>query len=134
MQLERQIKELQARLTDRGLIVTLADGLFAAGMAHLKASAMGEMNKLLAFLEDHPARTIVIEGHKDVLGERGYNRGLSQRRADAVKSFLTARGLSSSRVTASGDAASDPLASDPPQDGRGRGVEVIIVNPVATLL
>jgi outer membrane protein OmpA-like peptidoglycan-associated protein len=104
-------------------------------MADLKASATGDLNNILAFLEDHPARTVVIESHTDVLGERGYNRGLSRRRADAVKSFLTARGLRASRVTALGDAASDPVVSNPPQGGRecGGGVEVIIVNPIATL-
>ena len=49
-------------------------------------------------LRDNPSRRVVIEGHCDERGTREYNLALGERRADAVRSFLTAAGVSGSRV------------------------------------
>jgi outer membrane protein OmpA-like peptidoglycan-associated protein len=135
MELQRQIEDLQARVTQRGLVITLGDGLFASGKGDLKASAMGHLLKLIAFLDDHPARTVAIEGHTDSLGGCGYNHSLSQRRADAVMSFLIARGVGAPRVSALGKGESDPVASNQSADGRAanRRVEVIIDTPPGML-
>ena len=43
----------------------------------------------MAFLNNYPDRTVVIEGYTDNIGGDDYNLGLSQRRADSVKSYLT---------------------------------------------
>ncbi len=135
MELQRQIEDLQAKLTKRGLVITLADGLFASGRGDLKASAVSHLVKVIAFLDEHPARSVVIEGYTDSLGGCGYNHGLSQRRADAVMSFLIARGVHAPRVSALGKGESDPVASNQSADGRAanRRVEVIIDAPAATL-
>jgi outer membrane protein OmpA-like peptidoglycan-associated protein len=131
MELQQQIEELQATVTDRGLVMTLEDSLFASGKADLKASAVDDLSTLIAFLHDHPARTVVIEGHTDSLGGCGYNHGLSQRRADAVRSFLVARGIGARRIIALGKGESDPVASNQTAAGRecNRRIEVIIDNP-----
>ena len=49
-------------------------------------------------LQGNPSRRVVIEGHCDERGTREYNLALGERRADAVRSFLTAAGVSGSRV------------------------------------
>ncbi len=49
-------------------------------------------------LRDNPARRVVVEGHCDERGTREYNLALGERRADAVRSFLTAAGVSDSRI------------------------------------
>ena len=49
-------------------------------------------------LRDNPSRRVVIEGHCDERGTREYNLALGERRADAVRSFLTAAGVSGSRI------------------------------------
>ena len=49
-------------------------------------------------LQDNPSRRVVIEGHCDERGTREYNLALGERRADAVRSFLAAAGLSGSRI------------------------------------
>ena len=135
MQLKRQLAELQAKITDRGLVVTLEDALFANGSADLKAEAASDLRNLIAFLEDHPGRSVVIEGHTDSLGSQGFNHGLSQRRADAVMAYLIARGVDTRRVSALGKGESEPVAANHSAAGRrcNRRVEVIIANPPAAL-
>ncbi len=49
-------------------------------------------------LQDNPSRRVVIEGHCDERGTREYNLALGERRADAVRSYLAAAGISGSRV------------------------------------
>lgn len=49
-------------------------------------------------LRDNPQRRVMVEGHCDERGTREYNLALGERRADAVKSFLTASGVPASKV------------------------------------
>jgi outer membrane protein OmpA-like peptidoglycan-associated protein len=131
VELQRQIDELQAKETDRGLVLTLGDVLFETGRADLKAGATGNLNKLVAFLNNYPSRTVLIEGYTDSVGSEDYNQGLSQRRADSVRSYLAGQGVDSGRLDASGHGESDPVADNESAAGRqqNRRVEVIISNP-----
>lgn len=132
--LRAQIAELNAQATDRGLVVTLGDVLFASGKSDLKGGATSNLAKLSAFLNEYQDRTVVIEGHTDSVGAADYNQGLSQRRADAVKSYLVSQGVASSRLVASGMGQGSPIASNDSATGRqqNRRVEVIISNTAAS--
>jgi outer membrane protein OmpA-like peptidoglycan-associated protein len=134
-ELQRQIDVLQAKPTDRGLVLTLGDVLFTSGRAELQAGATGNLNKLVAFLNKYPDRTVAIEGYTDSVGSEDYNQGLSERRADSVKSYLAGQGIGSTRLSASGKGKSDPVAGNDSSSGRqqNRRVEVIISNPSAAL-
>jgi outer membrane protein OmpA-like peptidoglycan-associated protein len=133
--LQRQIDVLQAKPTDRGLVVTLGDVLFDTGKAGLKAGATSNLNKLVAFLNQYPDRTVVIEGYTDSVGSEDYNQGLSERRADSVKAYLAGQGIGAIRLSALGKGESDPVAGNDSAAGRqqNRRVEVIISNPPAAL-
>ena len=134
-ELQRQIDVLQAKPTDRGLVLTLGDVLFTTGKADLKLGATDNLNKLVAFLDKYPDRSIAIHGYTDSIGSEDYNQGLSERRAESVKSYLTGQGIGSSRITASGKGRSDPVADNDSAAGRqqNRRVEVIIGNPPTAL-
>jgi outer membrane protein OmpA-like peptidoglycan-associated protein len=134
-ELQRQIDVLQAKPTDRGLVLTLGDVLFTTGKADLKLGATDNLNKLVAFLDKYPDRSIAIHGYTDSIGSEDYNQGLSERRADSVKSYLTGQGIGSSRITASGKGRSDPVADNDSAAGRqqNRRDEVIIGNPPTAL-
>jgi outer membrane protein OmpA-like peptidoglycan-associated protein len=135
-ELQKQVDELNARPTDRGLVVTLGDVLFVSGQADLKGSAAGNLSKLAAFLTEYPNRTVMIEGYTDSVGSEDYNQGLSQRRADSVKTYLVGQGIGSVRLIATGKGENAPVAGNDSAAGRqqNRRVEVVIDNPPAAAL
>jgi len=132
-ELQRQIDELHAQPTDRGLVVTLGDVLFASGKADVMSGAAGNLNRLAAFLNKYPDRTVVIEGYTDNVGSEQYNQGLSERRAESVKSYLAGQGVGLLRLSASGKGESGAVADNSSATGRqqNRRVEVVISNPPA---
>ena len=129
-ELQRQIDGLQARVTDRGLVLTLGDVLFASGAANLNSGGDAHLGKLAVFLNKYVDRTALIVGYTDNIGGQDYNLGLSQRRADSVKSYLVAQGVDSSRLNSSGQGMSSPVADNSSATGRqqNRRVEVVIQN------
>lgn len=131
--LQRQIADLNAKATDRGLVVTLGDLLFETGRAELKNNSANNLGKLSAFLNKYPDRTVIIEGHTDSVGAEDYNLGLSQRRADSVKSYLLNQGIAAGRIVATGKGEGFPVAGNESATGRqmNRRVEVIIANTAA---
>jgi len=134
--LQMQLDELQAKKTDRGLVITLGDVLFASGTANLNAGASTNLDKLAAFLNKYPDRNTLIEGYTDSVGTDDFNQGLSERRADAVKSYLTRHGIASNRLTASGKGEASPVGDNASSTGRqqNRRVEVIIENQLVSAL
>jgi len=134
-ELQRQIDVLQAKPTDRGLVLTLGDVLFTTGRADLKPGATGNLNKLVAFLDKYPDRSVSIQGYTDSVGSEDYNQGLSERRANSVKSYLAGQGVGLMRLSASGKGRNDPVADNDSAAGRqqNRRVEVTISNPPAAL-
>jgi outer membrane protein OmpA-like peptidoglycan-associated protein len=135
MELQRRIDEMQAKVTGRGLVLTLGDVLFTSGQADLKAGAAGNLNKLITFLNEYPDRTAMIEGYTDSVGSEDYNQGLSQRRADSVRTYLIGQGVGSVRLSASGRGESTPVSDNDSATGRqqNRRVEIVISNPPAAM-
>ncbi|MFL1405902.1 OmpA family protein [Marinobacter sp. M1N3S26] len=129
--LQRQIDELEAEATERGLVLTLGDLLFEFDSSELKAGNTSHLTRLVAFLTEYPERNAAIEGHTDNVGNMDYNRELSQRRAEAVRSYLVQQGIAAQRLTAIGLGQNQPLASNDSAAGRqsNRRVEIIIDNP-----
>lgn len=129
-ELQRQITELNTRMTDRGLVVTLGDVLFETGKSELRGGTQQNLDKLAAFLTRFETRTIQIEGHTDSVGTDSSNQILSQQRADSVQGYLVQHGVNSSRIVSSGMGEVSPIASNDSSTGRqqNRRVEVIISN------
>ncbi|MCP4699249.1 MAG: OmpA family protein [Gammaproteobacteria bacterium] len=127
-ELEKQLLELQAKKTDRGLVLTLGDVLFASGKANLLGGAMHTIDKLADFLNENPGRKVLIEGHTDSRGSEEYNLTLSQHRADAVRLALLTRNVRADRIRATGYGESTPVADNASEAGRQRNrrVEIII--------
>ncbi len=69
---------------------------------------------------------IEVRGHTDSVGADQYNQGLSQRRADAVKSYLVGKGLSADLFTTKGFGESEPIAPNDTADGREQNRRVTL--------
>ena len=130
-ELEAQLRELQAKQTDRGLVLTLGDVLFDSGQATLKPGAASTIDRLAAFLEQSPDRSVAIEGHTDSMGSDSYNLSLSENRANSVKAALVAKGIRAERIVTVGKGEGVPVASNDNSAGRqqNRRVEIIVSNP-----
>jgi outer membrane protein OmpA-like peptidoglycan-associated protein len=129
-QLQAEVDALKAKQTDRGLVLTLGDVLFDTGRASLNPGAAVKLDRLAAFLNEHPDRRVQIEGFTDSVGGDAYNQDLSERRAEAVKAALTMRGIDPSRIATEGYGKAYPVASNSDSGGRqlNRRVEVVIGN------
>jgi outer membrane protein OmpA-like peptidoglycan-associated protein len=128
--LEAQLAELQAKQTDRGLVLTLGDVLFETGKAELLGNAMRNIDKIAEFLNKNPGRNVLVEGHTDNVGGDSYNLDLSQRRAESVRLALIQRGVAAERIQSRGYGEALPVASNDNSSGRqqNRRVEIVIGN------
>jgi len=126
--LQAEVDQLKAKPTPRGLVLTLGDVLFNTGKSELNPGAARKLDQLAQFLKDHPERRVQIDGFTDSVGTDSYNLDLSQRRADAVKSSLMARGIDQSRIGSQGYGKGYPVANNTDSGGRqlNRRVEVVI--------
>jgi len=66
----------------------------------------------------------MVAGHTDAKGSAQYNKQLSQRRAEAVKSYLVSKGIDANRLDAVGYGSEHLLAPDRPEDPSNRRVEI----------
>jgi outer membrane protein OmpA-like peptidoglycan-associated protein len=126
--LQAEVDQLKATPTPRGLVMTLGDVLFDTGRAELNPGASRKLDQLAQFLNEHKERRVQIDGFTDSVGTESYNEELSRRRADAVKSALTTRGVDSSRISTQGYGKAYPVANNSDSGGRqlNRRVEVVI--------
>jgi len=127
-QLQQELATLQAKQTDRGMVLTLGDVLFETGKAELRPGALRNLYPLVTFLQKYPERRVVIEGYTDSVGSDAYNLDLSQRRAEAVRDLLLRNGVNTAQLTTHGYGKASPVASNDTVEGRqqNRRVELII--------
>jgi outer membrane protein OmpA-like peptidoglycan-associated protein len=127
-ELAAQVNELEAELTKRGLVLTLGDVLFDTGQATLKPGAARTTAALVTFLNENPERNVLIEGFTDSVGSDEMNLGLSQRRADAVRTSLIEQGIAGTRIRTQGFGEAYPVADNSLPAGRqqNRRVEIVI--------
>jgi len=129
--LQQHIDSLQAEVIDRGLLLTLDDTQFAGNSARLSNGGSARLDQLISFLDDYPFRGAQIESSAACKASAGYDALLSQRRAVAVASYLTERGVAAARLsTRSKDSLSDDEDCDPAALHRSRQVTVIIEDVV----
>jgi len=127
--IEQKLAELDAKETERGLVLTLGDVLFESDRVDLKPKAMENLYPMVTFFREDQNRHILIEGHTDSVGSESYNLDLSQQRATAVRNFLVRNGISPERITTRGYGKAYPVASNDAEAGRqqNRRVEVVVL-------
>ncbi|GAA4651321.1 outer membrane porin OprF [Kistimonas scapharcae] len=94
--------------------------------ANITDGAMTRIAEMGEFLQRHPDISIRVEGHTDDSGPAAYNKSLSQRRADAVRTVLIEQyNIDGSRVEAVGVGEEDPIADNSTLPGRKQNRRVV---------
>jgi outer membrane protein OmpA-like peptidoglycan-associated protein len=88
------------------------------------------LDRAVKVLNDFPEVRLEISGHTDNRGKGDYNRDLSQKRADSVKSYMVAHGVAADRLEAVGYGMDRPVATNKTQAGRSknRRTEFTLIN------
>ena len=135
--MDRQAAEIQQTVPGatvtregEGIIVKFDSGiLFDVNKTALKGAARTNLDGLATSLNNNPQTNILIVGHTDNTGGVQLNQDLSVRRAEAVKSYITAARVDGSRLSTSGKGESEPIGDNKTAAGRAqnRRVEIVIV-------
>ena len=106
-----------------------ADAFFDTGKSVLKPDAQAKLAELVDKTKAVNLEVIIAVGHTDTVGSAVYNQKLSIARAEAVKKFLTSKGIETNRVYTEGKGFTQPVADNKTAEGRSknRRVEVEVV-------
>ena len=134
-----QEAKLRQRLEGTGVSITrVGDNItlnmpssitFALNSSDLNAQFFSALEGVGVVLKEYNKTVIEIAGHTDSSGSDSYNQQLSQRRAQAVATYLASQGVRNERLMTVGAGESYPIASNDTEQGRAanRRVELTIV-------
>jgi len=137
--MDRQEADLRAQLASTGVSVTRVGNniilnmpsniTFATDQDQVIPAFYSTLDSVALVLNRYNQTLIDVYGHTDSTGSDSYNQALSQRRANAVSSYLAGRGVSPQRLIAQGLGESRPIADNSTEAGRAqnRRVEIQIV-------
>jgi len=98
--------------------IVLRGVTFAFDSAEITGASMATLDVAADTLRECPNVRTEVDGYTDSIGSEAYNQGLSQRRAESVKSYLTSHDISADRLEARGFGESNPVADNGTEDGR----------------
>jgi len=104
--------------------------LFDFNEATLRPDSDPILRQVAGVLMSHPEiLRVEIQGHTDDVGDASYNLDLSQRRVEAVRTWLVAQGVAADRLTAKGYGETQPIRSNSTEAGRAtnRRVQFMIL-------
>ena len=128
-QLDQDLEGASVERIGEGIAVTFESGiLFPYNSTEVLPAGRDNLRRLAASLQRYPETEVLIVGHTDATGSDTYNQDLSERRAAAARSFLTAQGIAGNRIRTSGRGESEPIAPNTTDAGRqqNRRVEIAI--------
>jgi len=89
-----------------------ADALFDFDKAVLKPAGKQALDDFSANLEGVNYDLIIAVGYTDRIGSESYNKNLSVKRAEAVKSYLVSKGIGADRIFTDGKGKTNPVTGD----------------------
>jgi outer membrane protein OmpA-like peptidoglycan-associated protein len=106
--IKNEIPGAEVERVGEGIIVSFPDKnpdgskmgvYFDFNQSAITSNSKLALDKLVKIFNEYPETNILVEGHTDDKGTDSYNLSLSQKRADAVGSYLRTQGIASSRLT-----------------------------------
>ena len=106
-----------------------ADVLFDFDKSVIKPDGRSKLDDLANKIRTINLEVVIAIGHADAIGTDAYNQALSVRRAEAVKAYLTSKGIEGNRVYTEGKGEKQPVADNKTAAGRAKNrrseIEVI---------
>ncbi len=118
------------RVGENELLLRMKNGIgFDTNSYQLNSSIYNTLNGVASILVEYPDTSLVIEGHTDSTGSNTTNQVLSERRAEAVRSYLVSQGVAAGRAISRGLGERVPLCTNSTSAGRAcnRRVEIQIL-------
>jgi outer membrane protein OmpA-like peptidoglycan-associated protein len=125
-ELEKKPAEAAQMLADSVFVI-----FFEQNSNELSPKAMEKLDRVFEILKQNSEAEITINGYSDSIGSAAYNDMISEIRANAVKSYLIAKGVAPARMTAFGHGSQKFIGSNKTEQGRklNRRVEIQLNNP-----
>ena len=110
--------------------ITLENVYFDFNKSSLKDASFKSLDELVDFMKLKTTLVIEIAGHTDNIGDKNYNKTLSQARAESVRNYLIKKGIAPERIVAKGYGDEQPIAENDDENGRqqNRRTEVRIIS------
>jgi peptidoglycan-associated lipoprotein len=85
--------------SQQDFVVNVGDRVFfESDSSELTSTAVATLDKQAQWLTRYSQYSFMVEGHADERGTREYNFALGARRSEAVKNYLSAKGVSAARI------------------------------------
>lgn len=114
--------DANCRIIQQTVIVRAVD--FEFNSVRLTRPAQETLDQVANALAQQPELRVEVQGYTDSIGKDAYNLQLSQRRADAVKSYLIGKGANGTTLTARGYGKANPVASNDTPENRAKNRRV----------
>ena len=97
---------------------------FQSGTAKAASRTLKPLDEVIAIMKVNPSANLSIEGHTDNTGTESENKGLSQKRADAIASYLISKGIDAKRLNAKGYGSDKPISDNKTKAGKAKNRRV----------
>ena len=110
-------------------VIVFEDVHFAFDRFNLSPEALKILDDAVTKLQADPMINVTIEGHTDSIGTSEYNLALGERRANAVRDYLTKRGIAAGRMKTVSFGEERPIATNDTAAGRAmnRRAHLVVV-------
>jgi outer membrane protein OmpA-like peptidoglycan-associated protein len=137
--MDRQEAELRKRLEGTGVSVTRVGNnivlnmpgniTFQVDRAEIRPQFFEVLSSVALVLQEYEKTLVEVSGHTDSTGSEAHNQALSERRAQAVATYVQAQGIPPVRFLVVGFGESRPIADNATEQGRAqnRRVEITLI-------
>ncbi|TRX35798.1 OmpA family protein [Flavobacterium sp. ZT3R18] len=102
---------------DKGRLIIKTDPIyFDYNMWYIRKDSKRILNRIVELLNKYPEMVVEIGSHTDNRGNDKFNADLSQKRADATRTYILEQGIPKNRISAKGYGESVPIIKCIPED------------------
>jgi outer membrane protein OmpA-like peptidoglycan-associated protein len=128
---EVKSKDVSVRGNDNYAIYSVSEKvLFNSGESTLRKQAEQNLNEIASSITNHSKGDVRVYGYTDSTDSKESNKELSQKRAEAVRSYLISKGIPENRISIYAEGEDNPVSTNATSQGRqqNRRVEIVAMN------